>query len=242
MNYLSVISQGKTALANAASWFLSSDIRPSCGFASSRRLLLYGIYHSALNRNRLAFMVTTESEAMAELTRRRPGLLVVTPKLEHGDGLALVQRARSVVEDIRMIVICDQDCDDLVAAGDSCADGVFCEQELFTDAEPLRKLVISLALGRRYRSPAVLAALRSSRQAQADSWRDGAPPLTSREADLIDLWVEGLGDREVADRLGVSYTTVRSYGRSLRKKLGVGSRGQAVLKAISLGLSRVAVR
>ena len=81
-----------------------------------------------------------------------------------------------------------------------------------------------------------------ARHARIEPWRDGAPPLTAREQDLIDLWVEGLGDRDAADRLGVSYSTVRSYGRSLRQKLGVGSRAQAVLKVISLGISRVGGR
>ena len=59
-------------------------------------------------------------------------------------------------------------------------------------------------------------------------------------AALIDLWVEGLGDREAAERLGVSYATARSYGCSVRKELGATNRTQAVLKVMKLGLARVA--
>ena len=242
VDLLSSIGNARASFTTATTWFLSSDIRPSGGFASSRRLLLYGLYHSALNRGRVAFMVTTEAEAIEQLQRSRPGLLVVTPQLEAGDGLALIRRARTVVDDIRTIVICDQDADDLVAAGESCADAVLCEQECPSGDQPLRTMVITLSLGRRYRSPLVEAAVRTARNDRFEPWRDSAPPLTARERDLIDLWVEGLGDREAAERLGVSYSTVRSYGRTLRQKLGVGSRAQVVLKVISLGISRVATR
>lgn len=108
-------------------------------------------------------MVTTEAEPMEELQRSKPGLLIVTPNLEEGDGLALAKRARSMVPDIR-------------------------------------SLITTLSLGRRYRSPAMLACIKGEDQ----GWRNAMPPLSDREQQLIDLWVEGLGDREVADRLGLS--------------------------------------
>ncbi len=235
MNLLGEISRVSGLLAPSIGWLLSSDIRASAGFASSRRLLLYGIHQSLLNRRRARFMVTTEAEAIEGLRRSRPGLLIVTPHLEEGDGLALADQARAVVADIRTIVVCDQHLDDLVAAGRSSADAVISEQECFGADQQLRTMIITISLGRRYRSPAV----QLSMQGEDQGWRDAPPQLTSREQELIDLWVQGLGDREVAEQLGVSYATVRSYARTVRKKLGVASRAQAVLKAVALGLSRV---
>lgn len=235
MDLLTNMTRVSMLLSPTIGWLLSSEIRPTAGFASSRRLLLYGIYQSLLNRRRATFMVTTEHEALEGLACRRPGLLIVTPRLERGDGLALVEQARLMVPDIRTIVVCDQDHDDLRAAGHSSADAVIAEQECFEADQQLRTMVISLSLGRRFRSPGVKARMND----KAQLWRDTTPQLTAREQDLIDLWVEGLGDREVADRLGVGYATVRSHGRTVRRKLGVGSRSQVVLKAIALGLSRV---
>lgn len=193
-------------------------------------------------RSRVSFMVTTEDEALAFLARCRPGLLIVTPKLEQGDGLAVVAQARQVVGDIRTIVLCDQDHDDLVTAGQSEADGVVCEQDFLLEDQPIRAMIIALALRRRNRSPSVQAALNAASLLNDRGWRDEVPVMTSREQELVDLWVEGLGDREVADRLGVSYATVRSYGRTVRSKLGVANRAQVVLKVMKLGLSRSAVR
>lgn len=236
MNLLSDVVRLKGLLAPTMGWLLSSEIRLSAGFASSRRLLLFGIYQSAHNRRRTTFMVTTAAEAMEGLNHHKPGLLILTPKLEQGDGLALAKQARSVVPDIRTIVICDLDHDDLLAAGRSDVDAVITEQEFFGADQQGRTMIIALSLGQRYRSPAVKACLDEEEQ----GWRNPPPELTAREQQLIDLWVEGLGDREVADRLDVSYATVRSYGSTLRKKLGVSTRAQVVLKALSMGLSRVA--
>jgi DNA-binding NarL/FixJ family response regulator len=235
MNLLGEITKVRRLLAPTFGWLLSSEIRPSAGFASSRRLLLYGFYQSALNRRRASFMVTTEAEAMEGLHRSRPGLLIVTPNLDQGDGLALAEQARPVVPDIRTIVICDLDHDDLMAAGRADVDAVISEQECFSADQQLRTMIISLSLGRRYRSPAVKACLESN----VKSWRDAPPQLTAREQQLIHLWVEGLSDREAAEHLGVSYETVRTYGKAVRQKLGVGTRAKAVLKAVSLGLSKV---
>ena len=242
MDYLSHINRSRSLYASARTWFLSSDIRPSGGFASSRRVLLYGLFQASLSRQRVRFMVTTEAEAIEALARCRPGMLLITPNLEESDWLQLIERARSVVDDIRTIVLCDLYHDDLIAAGHSSADAVICEQEVSSEAQPLKSLVITLSLGRRYRSPAVEAALRAD-QAEVDKgWRDGAPALTNREQELIDLWVEGLGDRQAAERLGVSYATARSYGHAVRRKLGAASRAQVLLKVMQLGLARVAGR
>jgi DNA-binding NarL/FixJ family response regulator len=215
-------------------WLLSSEIRLSAGFASSRRLLLYGLYRSIQNRRRAAFLVTTAAEAIEGLKHHRPGVLIVTPRLEAGDGLALAIQARSLVPDIRTILFCDQDQDDLFAVGNADVDAVVTEQECFGVDQQLRNMVITLSLGRHYRSPVVQSYLLEKEQ----GWRHPPPELTPRERQLMDLWSEGLGDREVADQLDISYETVRSHGRRLRKKLGVNTRAQVVLKALSLGLSR----
>jgi DNA-binding NarL/FixJ family response regulator len=242
VDLLSNINQGNGLYNSALAWFLSSNIRVSAGFASSRRLLLFGLYQTALNRKRIAFIVTSEDEAVEAVARSRPGLLVLTPRLDQGDGLGLVKQAQALVEDIRTVVVCDQSVDNLVAAGNSSADAVLCEQEFLTETQPVRAMAITLSMGRRYRSPAVKAAMEAAQQAETESWRNAVPPLTARERDLIDLWVQGLGDREAAERLGVSYATIRSYGRTLRQKLGVGSRAQVVLKVLALGLARVTGR
>ncbi|MEE9217137.1 MAG: LuxR C-terminal-related transcriptional regulator [Anaerolineales bacterium] len=61
-------------------------------------------------------------------------------------------------------------------------------------------------------------------------------PLSQREREIIDLLADGLTNREIADRLFLSYETVKWYNKQLFGKLGVSNRTQAAAKAQELGL------
>jgi len=50
------------------------------------------------------------------------------------------------------------------------------------------------------------------------------------------LMAEGLADKEIAERLGISRFTVNRHVRSLLLKLDATSRTQAAVKALKLGL------
>jgi DNA-binding NarL/FixJ family response regulator len=56
-------------------------------------------------------------------------------------------------------------------------------------------------------------------------------PLTPRETDIVRLVGKGLGNKEIASKLGVSVTTVRSHLNSVYDKLGPASRVELALLA-----------
>jgi DNA-binding NarL/FixJ family response regulator len=56
----------------------------------------------------------------------------------------------------------------------------------------------------------------------------GRPELTAREWQVLELLRVGLSTAEVAERLVLSPITVRSHAHSIRHKLGVGSREEAL--------------
>lgn len=55
---------------------------------------------------------------------------------------------------------------------------------------------------------------------------DGALPLTPREEDVLPLVVEGLSNQEIADRLHLGVTTVKTHVANLMDKLGAQNRVQ----------------
>ena len=56
----------------------------------------------------------------------------------------------------------------------------------------------------------------------------GAPGLSQREREVLDLAARGYAFKEVADTLGISLTTVGTHVRHIYEKLHVHSRAQAV--------------
>ena len=62
--------------------------------------------------------------------------------------------------------------------------------------------------------------------------------LTAREREVLELLVEGLILKQIAERMGVSYHTVDTHVRNIYAKLQVNSRGGAVAKALRERLVR----
>lgn len=54
--------------------------------------------------------------------------------------------------------------------------------------------------------------------------------LTPREREILHLMTEGLDNREISQRLFISYPTVRSHVRNILSKMGARSRLEAVVK------------
>ncbi|WP_410575468.1 alpha/beta fold hydrolase [Amycolatopsis sp. cmx-4-61] len=62
------------------------------------------------------------------------------------------------------------------------------------------------------------------------------PELSERELDVLRLVAEGLSDREIARRLGISAHTAHRHVSNIRGKLGVSSRAAAAAHAATAGL------
>jgi LuxR family maltose regulon positive regulatory protein len=61
-------------------------------------------------------------------------------------------------------------------------------------------------------------------------------PLSDREVEVLRLIADGLSNREIADRLVIATSTVKSHANHIYGKLGVRSRTQAIAMAQDLGL------
>jgi DNA-binding NarL/FixJ family response regulator len=61
-------------------------------------------------------------------------------------------------------------------------------------------------------------------------------PLTAREVEVLELLAEGLPNKSIATRLGISDQTVKFHVASLCGKLGAANRTQAVRLAVRRGV------
>jgi DNA-binding CsgD family transcriptional regulator/tetratricopeptide (TPR) repeat protein len=111
------------------------------------------------------------------------------------------------------------------------------------EEEPLRQALAELRrleaapaaaiTSRRLRALGVRDILRGPRR----STRTNAAGLTAREIEILALLAEGLRNAEIAQRLFVSPRTVEHHVSAILRKLEAGSRGEAVAKAATLGLT-----
>jgi DNA-binding NarL/FixJ family response regulator len=60
--------------------------------------------------------------------------------------------------------------------------------------------------------------------------------LTNREREILALLADGLANKQIAARLGISKNTVKTHLELLFEKLGVSSRAEAVATGVRRGL------
>jgi DNA-binding NarL/FixJ family response regulator len=101
------------------------------------------------------------------------------------------------------------------------------------DPGELAAAAAAIAAGLCALDPEVLAALVPVREPA------GSPPaedLTAREREVLQLVAEGLSNRGIAARLGISEHTAKFHVNAILAKLGVQRRSEAVARAARLGL------
>ncbi len=102
---------------------------------------------------------------------------------------------------------------------------------------PLRELmnaIRAVRLGEAVLDPVVAEKLLRSLSKPLASSHSGSQ-LSPREVEVLKLGTQGLSNNAIAERLFVSERTVQSFFTSIFTKLGVGSRLEAVLKALKEG-------
>ena len=76
-----------------------------------------------------------------------------------------------------------------------------------------------------------------ARSANGLNWPGRADGLTDREAEILALITQGKSNAEVATLTYLSPNTVKSYIRTVYRKIDAGSRTQAVLWGIEHGFA-----
>ena len=95
-------------------------------------------------------------------------------------------------------------------------------------ADELARAIRAARLGRATLSPeAAQALVESANQPPAPGLN-----LTERERDVLGLMIEGLNNTQIAGRLSISPSTIKSHVSSILAKLGTASRTEAVSLAL----------
>ena len=94
--------------------------------------------------------------------------------------------------------------------------------------------IVTVARGGTALAAAVQAGLASEIQQRERA--DGRPDLTPRESEVLHMIADGLSAPEIARRIHLSPTTVKTHLHTLYEKLGVSDRAAAVAEGMRRGL------
>lgn len=116
---------------------------------------------------------------------------------------------------------------------DARASGIEADAILIADLNGPRR--DEAGVGRAFTWPAeALPRTRPARQTGDDDEFD--EPLTPREIEVLEQLAEGLSNKAIAERLGISDQTVKFHVASICGKLGAANRTDAVRRAVRRGL------
>jgi DNA-binding NarL/FixJ family response regulator len=119
---------------------------------------------------------------------------------------------------------------DDTAAADALRAGARAVLARGAQADAVAAALAAVARGLTVLDPAVAAGFVRPRE---DAPAEG---LTSREAEVLGLLAEGLSNKGIAARLGISEHTAKFHVNAILAKLGAESRAAAIVKAARLGL------
>ena len=174
----------------------------------------------------------------------RPDVVLMDLRMPGMSGVEATRRLRGLVPEARVLVLTTfEDDDEVLAAIEVGAAGYMLK------ASPAEKLVEAICTVMRGGSPLepsvaskVMAELaRLSRRQSDERCQRLADPLSARELEVLRALCEGLSNKEIAGKLGLTEGTVKNHMTQVLSKLGVLDRTQAALRAHALGLLKPGV-
>jgi DNA-binding NarL/FixJ family response regulator len=179
-------------------------------------------------------------EALSLAFELQPDVVLMDLRMPRCDGVEATRRLRERDPDIKVLMLTtyadDRSVIDALRAG---ARGYLTKD---AGADEIRKALQQVTRGQAAIDPAVqhhLVDVISAGPAEARPQPESALPngLTQREAEVLSLIARGLSNAEIAERLVLSETTVKSHINHLFAKTSVRDRAQAVTYAYEHGLA-----
>jgi DNA-binding NarL/FixJ family response regulator len=167
---------------------------------------------------------TDGDEALAEVERSSPDVVLLDLSMRGRDGLSVVRALRDAGRDVGVLVLTSfQEPERVLEVLQAGADGYLLKD---TQAERILDGVRSVAAGGAPLDPTVARFLLGDLRQQAST--DG---LTDREREVLELVRQGLPNKSIARRLQITERTVKAHVTNILQRLGVSDRTQAALWA-----------
>ena len=183
------------------------------------------------------------AEAVEMAERTRPDVVLMDVRMPDIDGIEATERIVASGVSARIIILTTYDLDEYVFTALRAGASGF----LLKDVRPneLAEAVRVVSRGDALLAPTITRRLLDrvsgslvGRDAPSQRIEDLSEELTERELEILRFVALALSNAEIADRLVISETTVKSHVSAVLRKLGLRDRVQAVVFAYDVGLVR----
>ncbi len=166
-------------------------------------------------------------EAIRDLPARRPQVVLMDINLPGISGVECTRQLKALLPDIQIVMLTVyDDSDRIFQALQMGANGYLLKR---ASADEILQAIQDVHRGGAPMSTYIARKVVQSFQRQAPSAKPDEV-LSKREGEVLGYVARGYSDKEVADALGLSPATIRSYLKTIYGKLHVHSRTQAILK------------
>lgn len=172
-------------------------------------------------------------EALLQAPQLAPDVLLLDINLPGTDGLRLLRELAPRLPATRIVMLTvSNDRRDLVDAVRSGAAGYLTKD---LSPEALQRAVRGirsgdLAMSRSMAADVIQHLATTTNRSTASAGAEEMAGISAREREVLALLAQGLTDREIGERLGISPRTVETHVGSLLSKLGVRNRAQAAAR------------
>lgn len=201
--------------------------------ADDRALARAGMRAILTGRDEVAVAgaVTTAEAASAAADARADVLMLVVSEHDH-DAFRVAASAKALHGGVRVVAVAEEA--SLLDLREAVMAGVDSFLLTSASADDLVEALIATARGERVLAPEI--ALQLAGSSRGESLEDVVASITPRELEVLELLAEGLTNRQIAGRLGLSTRTVKTHVQKLLAKLDAPDRTGAVARGFRLGL------
>jgi DNA-binding NarL/FixJ family response regulator len=174
-------------------------------------------------------------EAIAGVRQHRPDVVLMDIRMPNIDGLTATTRVLALPEPPRVLVLTTFDRNEWVYEALRAGASGFLLKDV--RGSRLTEAIRTVAAGEALLAPSITRRLIEEYVSRRPARPPAAPPdvLTEREAEVLRLLAAGLTNAEIAARLFVGHSTVKTHVTRLLTKLDLRDRAQAVVFAYESG-------
>ena len=173
-------------------------------------------------------------EAIAEVTRLQPDVVLMDLAMPELDGIEAIRRIMNDHPEVRILVLTSFASEDKIFPAIKA--GALGYHLKDSTPEELMEAIRQVHHGESSLHPVI--ARKVLQELSRPSEHPPTPdPLTPREVEVLRLVAQGRNNQEIAEELVISETTVRTHVSNILSKLHLASRTQAALYALREGLA-----